>query len=41
MNLTTLANVFIWDSFVGTVAWASDMHVAFFEYSDKIKKQNL
>ncbi len=41
MNLTTLANVFIWDSFVGTVAWASDMHVAFFEYSDNIKKQNL
>lgn len=41
MNLTTLANVFIWDSFVGTVAWASDMHVAFFEYSDHIKKQNL
>ena len=41
MNLTTLANIFIWDSFVGTVAWASDMHVAFFEYSDNIKKQNL
>ena len=41
MNLTTLANVFIWDSFVGTVAWASDMHVSFFEYSDNIKKQNL
>lgn len=41
MNLTTLANVFIWDSFVGTVAWAADMHVAFFEYSVNIKKQNL
>ena len=41
MSITTLANVFIWDTPVGTVGWDSALHVAFFEYDDKIKKQNL
>ncbi|MBR4254973.1 MAG: type II toxin-antitoxin system HipA family toxin [Lentisphaeria bacterium] len=39
--MTTLANVFIWDTLVGTVGWDSALHVAFFEYDDKFKKQNL
>ncbi len=41
MSITTLANVFIWDTPVGTVGWDSALHVAFFEYDDKFKKQNL
>ena len=41
MSITTLGNVFIWDSFVGTVGWDSTQHVAFFEYDAKFKKQNL
>ena len=41
MSITTLANVFIWDTLVGTVGWDSALHVAFFEYDDKFKKQNL
>ncbi len=41
MSMTTLCNVFIWDSFVGTVGWDSVQHVAFFEYDAKFKKQNL
>ena len=41
MSITTLANVFIWDSLVGTVGWDSELRVAFFEYDAKFKKQNL
>lgn len=41
MSITTLANVFVWDTPVGTVGWDSALHVAFFEYDDKFKKQNL
>ena len=41
MSITTLCNVFIWDSLVGTVGWDSALHFAFFEYDAKFKKQNL
>ncbi len=41
MSITTLGNVFIWDSLVGTVGWDSALHVAFFEYDAKFKKQEL
>ena len=41
MSITTLCNVFIWDSLVGTVGWDSELHLAFFEYDAKFKKQNL
>ena len=41
MSITTLANVFIWDSLVGTAGWDSELRVAFFEYDAKFKKQNL
>jgi len=41
MSITTLCNVFIWDSLVGTVGWDSALGVAFFEYDAKFKKQNL
>ena len=41
MSITTLCNVFIWDSLVGTVGWDPELHLAFFEYDAKFKKQNL
>ena len=39
MSITTLANVFIWGSPVGTVGWDPALHVAFFEYDAKFKKR--
>lgn len=41
MSITTLCNVFLWSSHVGTVGWDTALHVAFFEYDAKFKKQNL
>ena len=41
MSITTLSNVFIWDSLVGTVGWDSALHIAFFEYDAKFKKQEM
>ena len=41
MSITTLCNVFLWGSLVGTVGWDTALHVAFFEYDAKFKKQNL
>jgi len=41
MSITSLCNVFLWDSFVGSAGWDARQRVAFFEYDGKFQSRKL